>query len=85
MGEALTKNLIRKLFLTVEHLHSRVGVAHLDLKMENILFDTNFNIKICDFGFSEETNTRLYEMNGTQGYMAPEMLHRFSSNGYSAV
>lgn len=77
--------MVRKLFEVVEHLHSGPGFAHLDLKMENILFDKDFNIKVCDFGFSEEVSTRLYEKNGTMGYMAPEMLNRFSSNGYSGI
>ena len=60
-------------------------IAHLDLKIENILFDKNFDIKICDFGFSEDTSLRLYEANGTQGYMAPEMLSGLSSGGYSGT
>lgn len=48
-------------------------MAHLDIKIENILFDQDYNIKMCDFGFSESVSTRLYEANGTQAYMAPEM------------
>ena len=57
----------------------------MDLKVENILFDENFDIKLCDFGFTEETSLRLYESNGTQGYMAPEMLGGVSSSGYSGT
>lgn len=29
-----------------------MGIAHRDLKLENILLDDNFNIVICDFGFA---------------------------------
>ena len=30
------------------------GIAHRDIKTENILFDKNYSIKIIDFGFSSE-------------------------------
>lgn len=61
-------------------------MAHLDIKMENILFDKDCNLKICDFGFSDTVSTRLYEANGTQAYMSPEMFgSQTSSRGYSAA
>jgi serine/threonine protein kinase len=31
------------------------GVTHRDLKMENILFDEVYNLKIIDFGFSKDS------------------------------
>jgi len=35
----------------MEHCHAE-GVAHLDMKVENIIFDENFDVKIMDFGHS---------------------------------
>jgi serine/threonine protein kinase len=61
-------------------LHRQVGIAHLDLKLENILIGENFEIKLCDFGFADELRTRHYQDRGTQGYIPPEMINR-SSNG----
>lgn len=35
----------------LEYVH-KAGMAHRDIKPDNILFDSNFNIKIADFGFA---------------------------------
>ena len=37
----------------IEYMHSQ-GVSHRDLKPENMLLDQNRNVKIIDFGLSNE-------------------------------
>ena len=50
------------------------GVAHRDLKLENILVDNELNIKIADFGFATFKNVnKLESYSGTMTYMAPEI------------
>ena len=36
---------------SVSYMHSN-GIAHRDLKLENIMFDKDFNLKLIDFGFA---------------------------------
>ena len=45
------------------------------MKPENILIDTNLNIKIADFGASTDKNIQnLTALAGSEEYTAPEVL-----------
>lgn len=61
----------------VMYLHSE-GVLHRDLKPQNILYNSDSDIVITDFGFcrkvdsASERLTQLGEAFGTRGYSAPE-------------
>ena len=46
------------------------------MKLENILLEENFDVKIIDFGFSKEMDGVLTSKMGTAAYMAPEMLKK---------
>jgi serine/threonine protein kinase len=56
-------------------------VAHLDLKLENVLLTEEFRIKLCDLGFSQSTEDRVFQSVGTDGYKAPE-IYKFAEGTF---
>ena len=48
---SICRTIIKGLINAIEYMHLE-GVTHRDLKLENILFDQNFNLKVSDFGLS---------------------------------
>lgn len=60
----------------VKYMHSR-RVIHRDLKLGNIFFDKDYNLKIGDFGLAAvlaNDRERKYTVCGTPNYIAPEVL-----------
>lgn len=53
-------------------------VVHRDIKPSNIMLDSNFNVKLGDFGLARlmdhELGPRTIGLAGTLGYMAPEYI-----------
>jgi len=75
ISEKRARKIMKQVMEALVHCHS-LGVVHRDIKPENILLDKDFNVKVTDFGFAKELQTgeRLYEVCGTPGYLAPELL-----------
>lgn len=76
LGEVEARRIFRQLVGAVAHIHKR-GVAHRDLKLDNLLLDENMNVKLIDFGmatFFDPTKT-VTEFMGSIWYEAPE-IHR---------
>jgi len=75
ISEKRARRIMRQVIEALMHCHDK-GVVHRDIKPENILLDQDFNVKVTDFGFAKvlQPGERLYEVCGTPGYLAPELL-----------
>jgi len=81
MEEKEAKEKFRQVVSAIRYCHEEKNVIHRDLKPENILFDNQNNVKIADFGLSEEfiPGVKLDTYCGSPEYMAPELFqgHKF--------
>jgi len=86
LGEALakrgrfneedTKAVLRQVLEAVDYMH-KLNIAHRDIKLENIMFETHSNmIKLIDLGFATEWDgiSKMSIQCGTVGFSAPELL-----------
>jgi calcium-dependent protein kinase len=67
---------MRQILLAVSYLHHH-GIAHRDLKLENVMYDSTEtdHLKLIDFGFSSSFRRRRFKtVCGTLSYVAPEVL-----------
>uniref|UniRef100_A0AAX7USY4 Ribosomal protein S6 kinase n=1 Tax=Astatotilapia calliptera TaxID=8154 RepID=A0AAX7USY4_ASTCA len=76
---------IGEIILALEHLH-KLGIVYRDIKLENILLDSDGHVVLTDFGLSKEfleEDGRTYSFCGTIEYMAPEIIRGKSGHGKS--
>ena len=73
-----TKLIMTDLLRAVEYLAEN-GIAHLDIKPDNILIADNGRPLLFDFGLAEFVDTGQTAHGGTTGYAAPEVLQASSN------
>lgn len=90
VGRGLPENIARyyfhKLIDSIQYMHEN-NVVHRDLKLENLLLDSEYNLKIADFGLSTTVESSygggvMHTRVGTERYMPPEMLEK---NAYVGI
>ncbi|XP_028977573.2 obscurin [Esox lucius] len=79
VSEREVQMYIQQILEGVAHIHS-MNILHLDIKPDNILmvFPPKEEIKICDFGFSQEVDTSRHQYSrfGSPEFVAPEIVHQ---------
>ncbi len=87
LDENTARRYFQQIILALEYCHSQ-GIAHRDLKLENLLLDENNNIKITDFGLSSFTSftssSVLKTICGTPNYVSPEVLQDKGYDGFKS-
>ena len=82
MSELFLKKIIRQLLFAVKSLHD-IGIAHRDLKLDNIMFTDNNGkpeIRVIDFGLSksfdpnDKITAKFDSLTGTAHYLAPQVI-----------
>jgi len=88
-SEAEASSIIKDLSEAIQHLH-RQGIAHRDIKPDNVLCINNNSpcpVKLCDFDLCSPVNIevstpQLLTPVGSLEYMAPEVVDTFMMDDY---
>lgn len=76
--EAKSRKYITQIMVTLIYLH-QCNIMHRDIKAENIMLDSNSNIKLLDFGLSKDSNFGETSV-GSPAYAAPEIILKHQYN-----
>jgi len=77
-SEDESRILLAEIFLGLEFLHQQ-NYIHCDIKIENVMIDSNGHVKIVDFGLAtrlEASQVQPMSSVGSLIYMAPELLFK---------
>ena len=84
--EMRARNIFCQLVTAVNHIHL-AKVCHFDIKLENIMVDSDDKVSLIDFGLARSFDDGMSQCNhfiGSVSYCAPEVLARQSYDAYKA-
>ena len=74
MPVSMAALLISEVLLALQYAHEN-NVVHLDIKPANIMLSNNNEVKVLDFGISQDMNGKKSEkLMGSPSYMSPEQI-----------
>mmetsp|Transcript_41786 Transcript_41786/g.37212 ORF Transcript_41786/g.37212 Transcript_41786/m.37212 type:complete len:202 (-) Transcript_41786:252-857(-) len=80
-NEKIARTFFHQLIEGIEYLHSR-GIAHLDLKLQNLLLGEDYELKITDFDMSYRKGDGVVKSQGSEGYRPLELLDKSLKNPF---
>lgn len=85
LKEDVAKSIFKQIIEGLDYCHSK-SILHRDIKLDNILLDSEGEVKICDFGVSKivKPGEIMNEQCGTPAYIAPEILRDKGYQGFAA-
>lgn len=81
--EKYTEKLFLKVLEGIRHVHDK-KVVHGDIKLTNMMIDSNRQVRIIDFGYSSCLSSKddmIANYSGTPVYLAPEIIRKIPYNG----
>lgn len=83
LKESVAKFILKQILEGLHYCHLK-SILHRDIKLDNILLNSDGKIKICDFGVSKVVTEgeRMTEKCGTPTYIAPEILLNKGYEGF---
>lgn len=82
LEESEARRIFVQILSALDYCHS-LSITHRDIKLENILIDTNHRVKLIDFGFSTcfSNDKKISLFCGTPSYMSPEIVMKQEAFG----